>query len=90
MQALVATKCEDTKLREVPHLHGEAIADYHAIPFFETSAKEGINVHEVRHETIALLKGVWHPDSTCSAVSCGHAATIKHAHAVSPKHFSLQ
>ena len=49
MQILVGNKSDvaETK-RVVPYAVGKALADEYRIQFFETSAKENINVEEVR------------------------------------------
>ena len=49
LQVLVGNKCDmDESKRAVPFSKGQALADELGIPFFETSAKNNINVTEVR------------------------------------------
>ncbi len=43
---LVGTKCDKIEKRRVSYERGKALADEHGWPFFETSAKENINVTE--------------------------------------------
>ena len=48
LQVLVGNKCDmDESKRAVPFSKGKALADELGIPFFETSAKNNINVTEV-------------------------------------------
>jgi hypothetical protein len=39
--------------RAVPYAKGQALADEYGIKFFETSAKENLNVEEVSRQTLA-------------------------------------
>lgn len=42
--------------RAVSYAVGKALADEHRMPFMETSAKEGINVEEVRGRAFMLRR----------------------------------
>lgn len=44
---LVGNKCDLTEKREVPYTVAKELADRLDIPLFETSAKDGTNVHEI-------------------------------------------
>lgn len=48
LKVLVGNKADlDESRRAVPYSRGKALADEYRIPFFETSAKSGVNVEEV-------------------------------------------
>ena len=56
LQVLVGNKCDmDESKRAVPFSKGQALADELGIPFFETSAKNNINVTEVRLPTSLVI-----------------------------------
>lgn len=44
---MIGNKCDDEEHREVTFAEGEALAAEYGCAFFETSAKENINVEEV-------------------------------------------
>ena len=46
-KVLVGNKCDKEDLRVVPTCHGESLAKKFDIPFYETSAKEDINIKNV-------------------------------------------
>lgn len=51
-QVLCGNKCDLEMSRAVSQQEGEGYAAQVNIPFFETSAKDDINVHEAIHELI--------------------------------------
>lgn len=54
-QVLVGNKSDmDESRRAVPYSKGQALADEFGIQFFETSAKNNVNVDEVRHSVTAI------------------------------------
>lgn len=47
MIVLVGNKCDQTEDQIVPTKAGEEFAREHGLAFYETSARENINVHQV-------------------------------------------
>ena len=75
-QVLVGNKCDmDESKRAVPYSKGQALADELGIPFFETSAKNNINVTEVRLPRHASLQPAvpFHVAAMPPPTSCAQA-----------------
>ncbi|PRP89684.1 hypothetical protein PROFUN_00026 [Planoprotostelium fungivorum] len=53
---LIGNKCDLEEMRVVPTLEGRELAKQWGIPFFETSAKEKINIDECFYELIRLAR----------------------------------
>jgi hypothetical protein len=70
LQILVGNKSDmaDEK-RAVPYAKGQALADEYGIKFFETSAKENLNVEEVSRQHLA---------QQCMHASCAGPQSVKH------------
>lgn len=53
---IVGNKCDLDSAREVLKSEGQSYADRHGLPFFETSAKEGINVEQPFHSLVRQIQ----------------------------------
>lgn len=53
---LVGNKCDLENKREVPYKEGLELAKNFKIPFYETSAKKRINVEEVFHDIVRIIR----------------------------------
>jgi small GTP-binding protein len=53
---LVGNKCDLETERKVTSTEGQELAKHLSCPFFETSAKTGLNVHEVFHEIVRQVR----------------------------------
>eukprot|EP00768_Dysnectes_brevis_P006425 gnl/Dysnectes_brevis/505_a559_6895.p1 GENE.gnl/Dysnectes_brevis/505_a559_6895~~gnl/Dysnectes_brevis/505_a559_6895.p1 ORF type:complete len:202 (-),score=14.57 gnl/Dysnectes_brevis/505_a559_6895:65-634(-) len=63
---IVGNKCDLEKDREVQTDDGKALAKNYGVPFFETSAKDRINVTECFHE---LVREIWRAEPKDSSSS---------------------
>ena len=81
VKMLIGNKCDMEDKRCITRARGEALAREHNIPFFETSAKNNINVEKAFFEiTRAILKKTPNPSSNGnSSVSVGDSTGSKPA-----------
>jgi len=56
---LIGNKCDMSSTRVIPFSEGQALADLHNIPFFETSAFEKINVEECFRKLAEIVVQKW-------------------------------
>ena len=67
---VVGNKVDLVNERKVPREEGEKIAKEWGCPFFETSAKEGVNVTEAFHELVRRIKRARNPSQQEKASCC--------------------
>ena len=71
MIVLVGNKCDMEAERAVPSRDGETLAAEWACPFFETSAKTSVNVHEMFAEIVReICKKKAKESSNCCSCCC--------------------
>ena len=66
MIVLAANKCDSDDKRVVTKAMGERLAASKGIPFFETSAKSGVNINEVNTHRGAHCNASGEPSPLCT------------------------
>jgi GTPase SAR1 family protein len=56
---LIGNKCDMCSSRVIPFSEGQALADLHNIPFFETSAYQKVNVDECFQKLAEIVVVKW-------------------------------